>query len=564
MSNTTPDVQSLGALLARAARRWPTAEIVFPEERANYTELDQRATDMAVLVRAAGAQPGDKVAVMLPPCIDLAAAILGVSRAGCVVVPMSERWKETEIRHVLRQADVRVLLTTDFAVASLDLVKAISGALPTLADAPSGLDAVRPAPTEAPELERIVLLGHQSGSAPAGFTSAADIAQPHALAERSAEATADDELGPEDFAYIMFTSGTSSAPKGCLITHGGVLEQAKALAETRYRLTAGDVFWCPIALHHNGGLTSFTQCLTAGASFVHAGFFSADVSLRQLVDERCTHAQFGMETIWRPIVEHPGFADGDLSALRVTFTAGSESRLRHFQAAVPHTVVLTNYGLTEGTGHFAMVLPTDTLDIRMTTGGVPLPGNELKIVNPETGDECEPGVNGEILIRGSLVFKGYYNDPENTAKVFDADHWYHTGDRGHVDSEGRVTFVDRLKDTLRVGGENVSSSDVEGYLLSHPAVKAAAVVAAPDEKYEQVPAAFIETQPGAILTEQELIDYCLGSIATYKVPRYVRFVQEWPMSSTKIRKPVLREAIEKELAERGIRSAPKLTPASSA
>lgn len=546
-------VQNLGDLLRRAGERWPGAELAFPDERATFAQLDEQADEMARLVRAAGAEPGSKVAVMLPPSVVMAAAMLGAARAGCVVVPMSERWKSTEVRHVLRHADVRVLLTTDFRVASLDLVAAVVGALPTLNDAPEDEDSQYPAGSDAPELRRVVLLGADDEPR-RGFTHRSVV---EALPEPDLREPA---VGPDDYVYIMYTSGTSSAAKGCLITHGSVIDHAHALATTRYLLDEGDVFWCPIALHHNGGLSSFTQCLTVGASFVHPGFFNAATGLGQLEHERATHSQFGFETIWKPIVEHPRYLEADLSALRVIFSAGTEARLRRLQKTFPETVLLTNYGLTEATGHFSMVTQNDPLDVRMTTGGLPLPGNVARVVDPVTGADCPPDVDGEILIRGRTLFKGYYKDPDATAKVVEPDGWFHTGDRGHLDSAGRVTFVDRLKDVLKVGGENVSSAEVEAHILEHPAVKTAAVVAAPDTKYGEVPTAYLELQEGASVTEREIIDFCVGSISTYKVPRYVRFVTEWPMSSTKVKKPVLRARIADELAKNGIESAPLISP----
>ena len=198
------------------------------------------------------------------------------------------------------------------------------------------------------------------------------------------------------------------------------------------------------------------------------------------------------------------------------------------------------------------------MEVRTTTTGRPVAGAQVRIVSPETGEDVPAGTRGEIVYRGWSTFDGYYNDPERTAEVIDEDGWFHSGDLGVVDEEGRLSFHGRLKDMLKVGGENVAAAEVEGYLLTHPAVLMAQVVSAPDARYTEVAAAFVQMQPEAEVTEEELIDFCLGSIATFKVPRYVRFVDEWPMSGTKIKKYVLRELIAKELADKGITEAPKL------
>ena len=222
---------------------------------------------------------------------------------------------------------------------------------------------------------------------------------------------------------------------------------------------------------------------------------------------------------------------------------------------MPYAAQVSSYGATECASNLTLSLPDDPYDARMDTLGEPLPGMEVKIADPETGETLPPGVIGELCFKGYALFEGYYKDAELTAACFDADGFFHSQDLAKLTLEGRLIYTGRLKDMLKVGGENVSALEVEGYLVTHPAVSIAQVVAAPDERYGEVAAAFIQSR--AEVTEQELIDFCLGQIATFKVPRYVRFVDEWPMSGTKIQKFVLRERIAAELRERGVTSAPK-------
>lgn len=546
-------VRSLGELLSAAAVAWPESEIVFPDSRATLRELDERATERAKLIRAAGAERGDKVGYLLSPGMPLVEVLFGIARAGCVAVPISDRLKVREIAHIVRHADVRVLVTSDEPGARLDFPAMIAEATGVEEGAPG----LHPAPREAPELARIVVLAGQ-GRERLGSTPERHLAELVSGVDSDSIAALQAAVLSDDLAYIMYTSGTSAAPKGCMIPHDNVIQQGRALADDRYGLDSGCSFWCPLPLFHNGGLATLTACLSSGATFVHAGHFDPGVSLRQLEDEGCTHAIPTFETIWLPILDHPHFPQADLSRLRMILNAGSEERLRQFQARLPHVAQLANYGSTECTGHFSMTLPTDPLEIALTTGGHPLTGMEARVVDPETGRDLPRGARGEILVRGRMRFLGYYKDPEATAAAIDAEGWFHTGDLGRLDAEGRVTFSGRLKDMLKVGGENVAAMEVEAHLLQHPAVNIAAVVGAPDAVYSEVPAAYIELKPGVSATEQEIVDHCLGSIATFKVPRYVRFVTEWPMSGTKIQKFVLKERIGAELRERGITAAPKM------
>jgi fatty-acyl-CoA synthase len=229
------------------------------------------------------------------------------------------------------------------------------------------------------------------------------------------------------------------------------------------------------------------------------------------------------------------------------------------QAETPNATIVSCFGQTEACAFLSLSELDDSEDLRVSTGGMPMPGMECEVHDPSTHDLLPPGSVGELWYRGPMAFDGYFRDPETTARVFDDRGFFRTGDVAHMDPDGRVTFVSRVKDMLKVGGENVAAAEVEGYLLTHPAVNIVQIVAAPDARYVEVPAAYIELKAGEAATEEEIIDFCRGKIATFRVPRYVRFVDEWPMSGTKIKKYVLREQIGKELADAGITEAPPIT-----
>jgi fatty-acyl-CoA synthase len=356
----------------------------------------------------------------------------------------------------------------------------------------------------------------------------------------------------------MYTSGTTARPKGCLITHEAIVRQARMASARGLRLAPGEVFWDPLPLFHTGGVMPLLACADARAAFCHPGHFEPGAALDQIERERAACCYVMFDTIWLGVLDHPRFAEADLSAVRHVYMVGPPEKMRGFQERLPTARIVSAFGMTEVCAHLALAGPDADEETRLTTAGEVQPELEARIVDPETGLDLPPGEEGELLYRGPCLFEGYYREPELTAEAIDADGWFHSGDRGRLDERNRFTFRGRIKDMLKVGGENVSPLEVEGYLALHPAVNIAQVVSAPDGRYAEVPCAYVELRPGAAATEQELIGFCLGAIATFKVPRYVRFVSEWPMSGTKIQKFVLRERIATELREAGITEAPRI------
>jgi fatty-acyl-CoA synthase len=370
---------------------------------------------------------------------------------------------------------------------------------------------------------------------------------------------AQESVRVRDTAVLVYTSGTTAAPKGAMLSHEALTRLADGIGE-RKRLTPDDRVWTAIPLFHGGGITFALSCLAAGAPFVHPGHFDPSTTLEYLRDERVTVALAAFETIWMPVLDRPDFAAFDLSRIRLVMAVGVPERLRDMATRLPDAVHVSCVAMTESSAFLTLNHLDDPPEARATTGGHPMPGMRCRVVDPETGADQPPGVPGELLFRGPNAFDGYFRDPEHTAAVIDAGGWFHSGDLVVADTEGRLTFRSRLKDMLKVGGENVAAAEVEDHLLGHPAVSVVAVVAAPDARYVEVPAAFVQLKAGATASEQELVDFCVGRIASYRVPRYVRFLTaaEWPMSGTKIKKYVLRERIAAELATAGITEAPKV------
>ncbi|MFB9905994.1 class I adenylate-forming enzyme family protein [Allokutzneria oryzae] len=517
------EATTLGDLLDRRATHYADrVALSFPDHGATYRELADRADLVARGMIAAGVRHGDPVGILLPNCVDSIATLFAAAKIGAIPVPVNARFKGYELNQVITHSGLRLLFTTpDF----VDLVT-------------ETLDSA-----ELP----LVLLGADSD-----FLAAASEIPDEELRRRQRL------VRVRDTAIVMYTSGTTASPKGAMLSHEAFSRFASATVHERFELTPDDRIWTALPLFHIGGIAFAIASIYGGCAYVHTGFFNPAAALDQLESQRCTVALPGFETIWLPVVNQRDFASRDLSALRFVMAVGVPERLRDMANRLPDATQVSCFGMTEACSFLALNHSDDPLEKRVTTGGHPLPGMECRVIDPATGEDVPPETEGELLFRGSNCFDGYYKDPELTRRVFDDEGWFHTGDIATMDAEGRVTFVSRLKDMLKVGGENVSAAEVEGYLLRHPAVSIAQVVGAPDDYYVEVPAAFVELKPGTAVTEQELIDFCLGNIATYRVPRYVRFVTEWPMSGTKIKKYVLREEIAAELLANGVTRAPKL------
>lgn len=517
--------------------------ILFPDEQCSYAELAARSLESARGLRALGVDRGDKVGILQMGGIDTLAMLIATMRLGAWAVPINARYKAEEVRFLAHHADLRVLVVDDV------LAGVVVETLPALADHRDGPLRL----TAMPEL-RYVLGGD---APPPGILSRAEFS---AMAETidGAELAADEQVsGPDDICILLYTSGTTAKPKGCMHSHSTLLHQGANLAYSRFDLTPDDTFWSPLPLFHIGGIVVLVTSMVSGARFCHPGLFEPGLAVRQLRDNQATVGFPAFETIWLAVLDHPEFDPDDMSSLRLLANVGVPERLRSMQERLPTAIQVSCTGATESAGHISVGVATDSLEQRVNTCGFPVPGMEAKIIDPETGADMDAPCVGELCYRGVSRFLGYYKDPETTAERIDDDGFFHTGDMAEMDADGRLTFLSRIKDMLKVGGENVAAAELEDYLARHPAVSIAQVVAAPDARYTEVAAAFVQLKDGATGTEEQLIAHCLGKIATFKVPRYVRFVDEWPMSGTKIQKYKLRETIARELEANGITEAPR-------
>ena len=545
------NVTSLGDLMDMQAEKYGNKDaVVFPEDRYTYQDIADYAQNISKVLLALGVKPGDRVGYFLQECIDTIGIIIGAAKIGAITAPINARFKTTELNQVIVHAGIKVIFTSSPEIGT-DFNGLINETFPQIAESTSKhLDF-----PEAPELEAIITLDNIERP---GTFNLPDMTEMALTVSDETVTARQAGVRVRDTAIIMYTSGTTAMPKGAMLSHESFSRYASSVTQ-HMCLTNDDIFWAALPMFHIGGVAFMLASLFVGSTFIHTGNYNPDIAFQQIRDERPTVVLAAFETIWVPIVNHPNRDEDDFDSVRLIQCVGVPERLRQFQDQTPHAPILNCFGQTECCAYLSLSELDDEPELRFTKGGFPMPGMEAEVHDPETGELLPNGSIGELWYRGPNMFDGYFRDPELTAEVFDERGYFKTGDICEIDNEGRVTFVSRLKDMLKVGGENVSAAEVEGYLITHPAVALAQVVSAPDDRYVEVPAAYIQLKPDAEATEEEIIDFCKGKIATYRIPRYVRFVDDWPMSGTKIKKIVLREMIAEELKNKGITEAKKMT-----
>ena len=543
LSHAAAPVLTMGGMIRASAQAFgPREALVFPDRRITYAALDQAARRWAAAMIALGVQPGQHVGLFMPTCPQFIEAFYGIAMAGAVAVPINARYQSHELAYLARDADLVVLITAGKVAEGLDYRDRVRAALPSLAaaDPARGLSL-----DEAPMLHTIISLE------PEGADGMLPVAEALALGDGTEAELIDrriDDVDPEDIAMILYTSGTTANPKGALISHRAQVGNSRNLGK-RYLCTAEDKVWSPLPIFHIAGILPMTMILDLGGVYMTVPHFEAGQALAMLGSEGATIAYPSFVTIMQDLINHETFKTTDLSKLRVmnsNFAVQPAWIKDAVVAAMPHTIQVGTYGLTEAAGTVSTSRLDDSFDVRTGRCGFPLEDWEMRIVDPETGRDCGPDERGEIVLRGPHMLKGYYNAPEKTAEAI-RDGWFFTGDVGSVDAGGNVMFHGRTKDMLKVGGENVAAAEIEAMLQTHPAVKLAQVVGIPDDRYVEVAAAFVELADGSQASEAELIAHCKGKLAGFKIPRHVRMVSEWPMSTSKIQKFKLRGGLIEEL-----------------
>ncbi|WP_124393301.1 class I adenylate-forming enzyme family protein [Rhodococcus wratislaviensis] len=525
-------VTPLGDLLVRGASLHPERDlIVFPDARYTYAEVYERAVGIARGLLAMGVHSGDHVALLAPNGIEFVEGFFGSALIGSVVVPLNARHKAKELGYIVENADITALLTVSGPDDYVDFVSVLHEALPSLANAGNGDLAL----SEAPRLRRALLL---RGERRPGFGSREDLDTAAVSVDPSAVHELRRRVSLRDIAAILYTSGTTANPRGCMLSHESMTRGPVERAAGRLSDGERHVSWAGGPLFHIAALAPLIGAIGAGGTYLTDTFFEPGRAIDLIEAERPTCIWPWFPGPMQMLMSHPKFDAGALDSVRYLFLIGPRVLIEEVQGLFPQAELMAACGMTETTGIYALSTPDETFEDRSGAQGKAAPGIEIRIVDPYDGSAQPVGVPGEILIRGYCVTTGYYKDPVKTAEAIDSNGWLRTGDLYSWTESGCLVFHGRLKDMLKVGGENVAAIEIESFLCEHPAVLTAAVIGRPDMRLDEVPVAFVETREGRELTAEELIAFCEGKIGRYKVPRAVYFVEPggWPMSATKINK----------------------------
>ena len=518
--------QTIGDNLRATVERFPERDaLVVCDQafRATYRQLWNQTTRLARALLARGVARGDRVGIWAPNRYEWVVTQYATARIGAILVNVNPAYRAHELEYALRQSGIRLLLhARRFRSADYTAI----------------VDSVR---AECPALTETVVLDDAWDALLAESVAVEDAA----LAEREASLRFDDPIN------IQYTSGTTGAPKGATLSHHNILNNGYFCGEI-LRYTEADRVLVPVPFYHCFGMViGNLACTTHGACIVvpSEGFDPA-ATLAAVEKERCTSI-YGVPTMFIAQLNHADFARTDFSSLRTGVMAGSPCPvevMKQVREQMNVREITICYGMTETSPVSTQTRVDDSVEKRVSSVGRVHPHVEIKVIDPETGQVVPQGTSGELCTRGYCVMLGYWNDPAATAAAIDEAHWMHTGDLATMDADGYVRIVGRIKDMIIRGGENISPREVEEFLYTHPDVEDAQVIGVPSVKYGEEVMAWVKPRSGATVTGDQLRAFCHGEIATYKIPRYWKFVDAFPLTVTgKVQKYRMREVSTAEL-----------------
>ncbi len=534
---------TIGRLVDEVASRHPeTDALVYVDRglRMSYREFREECRNVARGLMSQGVRKGDHVGVWATNRPEWVILQFAAARIGAVLITINTQYRPFELEYILRQSDVKLLVLSD-GFKDISYPGTLFEICPEVRDATGG----RFRSEKFPHLRTVVHIGEKRFSWMLNWEEMKGMAGKTPLPELEREEASCD---PEDVIVIMYTSGTTGFPKGAMLRHRNLVANAANIADCM-NLTPLDRMCIPVPFFHCFGCVLGTlACVTRGSTMVPVETFTPAAVLGAITRERCT-ALHGVPTMFiaelDELAKSP--AEYDLSSMRTGIMAGSPCPIEVMRAVMDRMYakeITITYGLTEASPGITMTRVDDPIELRVTTVGRPMPETEVRIVDPETRKELPAGTQGELATRGYLVMKGYYKMPEATGQVIDADGWLYTGDLAVRNDLGYYKITGRAKDMIIRGGENIYPREIEEFLYTHSKVLDVQVVGVPSAKYGEEVTACIRLRPGVEATKEEIIDYCKGKIARYKIPKYVFFMDEFPSTASgKIQKYKLQEAM---------------------
>lgn len=542
--------RTIGEWLEYWAEKTPEKEyIVYSDRDLRFTwkEFDERVNNMAKGLLAIGVKPGSHVGIWATNVPDWLTFLYAGAKIGAVLVTINTNYKQHELEYIVDNADIDTLCITEgvFDGSYIDMVYEMAPELKTTQRGYLNVERF-------PKLKNVVFIGQEKYR---GMYNTAEILLLGKNVSCDVLNKTKRTVNCHDVVNMQYTSGTTGFPKGVMLTHYNIVNNGFFTGEAM-QFTADDKLCVCVPLFHCFGIVLATMnCLTHGSTQVMVERFDPLVVLASIHKERCT-ALYGVPTMFIAELNHPMFNLFDVSSLRTGIMAGALcpiELMRQVTEKLHVTHITSVYGLTESSPGMTHSTTEDPFEVRCTTVGREYPFTEVKIVNPDTGEECAIEEQGEVCCRGYLVMKGYYKNPEATNEVIDKDGWLHSGDLGVKDKNGYYRITGRIKDMIIRGGENIYPREIEEYLYHMQGIKDIQVAGIPSEKYGEEVGAFIILQEGADLLSEDVKAFCRGKIARHKIPKYIFFVNSFPLTgSGKIQKFKLKDIGLNLLKEQGV------------
>jgi fatty-acyl-CoA synthase len=536
---------TIGKLLDDMAERYPDNEALVYHERGlryTYREFNEVCRQVAKGLLKLGIRKGDNISIWAYNVPEWVVLQFATAKIGAILVTVNTSYKSAELEYILNQSDSTALFMVK-SFKDTDYVATLNDVVPELASSATGALGS----PKLPFLKTVVFIGDDT---PAGMLNFKRIVEMGNEVSDTELAAVEDTLNCHDTINMQYTSGTTGFPKGVMLTHFNLTNNGFNIGECM-KFTEKDRLCIPVPFFHCFGcVLGVMVCVTHASTMVPVEIFDPLKVLQTIEKEKCT-AVHGVPTMFIAELEHPDFSKYDLTSMRTGIMAGSVCPIEVMKRAVKdmHVTEITSvYGQTESSPGITQTRTEDSIELRVATVGRALPGAEVKIIDIESGATLPPGKQGELCARGYMVMKGYYKMTDETAKVIDAEGWLHTGDLAIMDENGYCKITGRIKQMIIRGGENIYPREIEEFLYTQPKISDVQVYGVPDRKYgEQVMAAVI-LKKGVEMAEDEVRDFCRGKIANYKIPKYVKFVDSFPMTASgKIQKFKMREMAIKEL-----------------
>lgn len=530
---------TFGQFLEQWASQTPDKDfIVYPDRglRFSYTSFNNRVDNLAKALLYLGLKKGDKLGIFANNVPDWLTYFFATAKIGGVLVTINTNYRTHELEYLVKNSDLHTLCLVN-GWRDSDYVQMIYDLVPELKESQRGFLKSE----KFPELRNVIFIGPEKHR---GMYNTPELILLGSQLGEEALAEACSKVTCREVVNMQYTSGTTGFPKGVMLTHHNILNNGNATASCMNFTPQERLCVCVPLFHCFGCVLALCAILTCGATMVMVENFDPLTVLASVQQEKCT-ALYGVPTMFIAELNHPMFPLFDLATLRTGIMAGALcpiETMNNVMEKMNMKELIIVYGLTESSPGMTATRVTDSPNIRSTTVGKAYPAVEVKVADPDTGKELLPGVQGELCCRGYNVMKGYYKNEEATSKAIDAEGWLHSGDLGVMDENGYFRVTGRIKDMIIRGGENIYPREIENFLYPHPEIEAVEVVGVASEKYGEEVGAFIKRKTGSQLKEEDVIDYCRGQIARFKIPRYIFFVDEFPMTASgKIQKYKLRE-----------------------